>query len=164
MQRCHCCAHDAGFILHLRRHNLGCNGQARQEFVSFFADSTPDNDQIGPEVGVHMLEILVYPAGPLLPAPVSPLASVGRRAYLRILATDFDMPQLCVRDEMPINKQGRADTRAQSNDKDYSLAASSYSKMHLGIASSIRIVEHSDRTSSRFLEQLPRLTPNPFLS
>ena len=36
-------------------------------------------------------------------------------------------------------------------------------KAHLGIARSIRIVEYGHRTSSRFLEQLLRLTPKPFL-
>src|SRR5215831_12194469 len=110
-----------------------------------------------------MLEILVHPARPFLPAQVSPLAGVGRRAHLRLLATDFDMPELCVRDQMPIDKQGRANARAQGNDDDHPLAALSCAKAHLGIASRIRIVEDGHRTSGRFLEQPLRLTPNPFL-
>src|SRR5262249_8665374 len=134
----------------------------RQEFVGLFADPAPDDDQIGPEIGVHMLEILVHPTRPFLPAPGLPLAGTGRRAHLRILTTDFDMPQLCVGDESPIDKQGRADTRAQGDDEDPPLAALSCSKAHLGIASSIRIVEYGHRTSSRFLEQLLCLTSNPF--
>ena len=64
---------------------------------------------------------------------------------------------------MPIDKQGRTYTCAQSDDEDHPLAALSRSKAHLGTASRIRIVEYSSRTSGRFLEQLFRLTPDPFL-
>ena len=64
---------------------------------------------------------------------------------------------------MPIDKQGRTDTCAQSDDEDHPLAALSRSKAHLGTASRIRIVEDSDRTSGRFLEQPLRLTAKPFL-
>ena len=73
------------------------------------------------------------------------------------------MTQFCVGDEMPINKQGRADTRAQGDDEDHPLAPLACSEAHLSIASSIRIVEDGHRTTGRFLEQLLRLTAKPFL-
>src|SRR5438270_11717426 len=94
-------------------------------------DPTAYDDQIRTEMAVYPLQILIQPASPFFPAPAFVFTHTGGSPSLCILATDFNMSQLGIGDEISINKQCRTNACAQGHEQDHTVLALPGPKTHL---------------------------------
>jgi imidazole glycerol-phosphate synthase subunit HisF len=155
-------AYDPGVVLQDRGHDARADaGQLRYPLVGLLADPAADDDQVRREHRLDVLEILIDPPGPLVPAQVvqylGPLGGTG----LRVAAADLDVPELGVRYQDAPGEQRAADPGAEGQHQHRALLAHPGAERHLGHPGRVGVVQHPDRAAGGLAEQGGGVQPDP---
>src|SRR5215203_1572326 len=134
-----------------------------KEVLVLLGDTAAKDDHLGREERLDVGEILVDSLRPLLPIPISLLASTIGRALLRVLAANDQVSELGVGEQLSASEYCAADAGAEREDHDCASVTATGSERHLADTSCVSIVEEHNGAASRLLEQLLAVCADPAL-
>ncbi len=80
--------------------------QVLEELVLLLADAAADNEEIGREEELEMVEVLVHIFRPLLPGEPLFFADAGGGAMFGVFAADLQMAELRIGQELAVHEDG----------------------------------------------------------
>src|SRR5581483_3127401 len=106
-------AHDAGVVEQRRRHDRGADVDVAEELVGLLRHPAADDEQVGPQQVLEVVQVLAHPLAPGLPAEVVLLARPARRQLLGVLRIHLDVAQLGVGQQHAVVEHRAADAGAE---------------------------------------------------
>src|SRR6185312_2312477 len=134
-------AENARLIAEMRGTNLRLAVQERRKIREALADRAPEDEEVGPEQGLHPIEIDVDPVHPGPPVEIEHGLDVGRSIFLRVHAVQLHVAELRVGEEPAVDEERRADAGAEGQHDDGTPHTAAGAETHLGETRRVRVVE-----------------------
>ena len=116
------------------------------ELLRVLGDAAANDEQVGGEEHLNVLEVAVQALAVLLPGQLVHLAGTGRSLRLGVVAVDLQVAQLRVGQQCAVDDDRRADARALSGKDDDAVATLGGAVGNLCDAGCVRVVEGDNRT------------------
>ncbi len=118
------------------------------------ADTTTDDEQVGGEEPIEVLEVGVHPHRPLLPRQLLFLLHPSGAPVLdRVVAVELEVAELGVGDQGSIHEHPRPDPGSEGEHHHHALAVATRPEVDLGDGGGIGVVEHRERQTQPLLEE-----------
>src|SRR6478735_2147058 len=154
---------DAGGVEQLGREDVALQVEQVQELVGVLAHPAAHHDQVWQEQCLHCRVVALQLLGPVLVGPALLVLHAGRCSGLGIVAVEFDMAELGVRDEHASIDDRAADPGAEGGDQDQTGVALGGAVVDLGDAGRVSVVHQIDVATQDVFELLLGLTVDPRL-
>src|SRR5580704_1343024 len=116
--------HDPGVVEQGRGHDAGADGgQPRHPLLGLPADPAAQDNEVGRQQRLDVLQVLIDMFRPLGPAQVVQVLGVLGGAALRVPAADLDVPELGVRHQDALDEQRAPDPGAEGQHQHRALLA-----------------------------------------
>src|SRR3984957_20905811 len=133
------------------------------ELLPILADGTANYEQIGPKQRMQSSKIVVDACAPARPIEAFLGAYTGRGGELGIAAVKFQVSELGVGQQTPVEEYPRADACAEGQQHDHAAHSPTRPGADLGNARRIRIVDEDDRSADELCQLLAAPAANPGL-
>jgi hypothetical protein len=154
---------DSRPVPELGREEIAGDFEVLSELLELLARPPAQNEELGPEVVVHPIEVYVHPPRPRPEAQALLDARPLRSPLFRLVPVDLQVTELDVRDELSVQEERRSDARAEGEHNDEAFPTPPGAEAHLGEAGEIRVVPEKDIEAGRVLEQLITSNADPLL-
>ena len=114
------------------------------ELLRVLGDAAANDEQVGGEEHLNVLEVAVQALAVLLPGQLVHLAGTGRSLRLGVVAVDLQVTQLGVRDQLTVVDEGGANAGAQGDDSDQAVTVTALTVGCLSQARCVSVVEAVD--------------------
>ena len=132
-----------------------------ENWSACFTIAATDHDELRPEHGVELRQVLVEPLGPLLPRELLRRACRVGDPGVGELAFDLEVPELGVGDEHAVVEQRGADTGPDGHEEHHASAAARRAEARLGHAGRVGVVQHRALMPGRAPDHRRRVRADP---
>jgi len=99
-------ADDSGVVLQLRGDDLGPQFQVREVFVRALGDSAADDEELGGEEELDVLQVAVELDPVLVPAQAVAFAGDGGGLRFGVISVDLEVAEFSVGDQLAVEDEG----------------------------------------------------------
>ena len=141
-----CRPHNTGIIAQGCHDHGGANliFKVGHELLRVLGDAAADDEQVGGEEHLDVLEVAVQALAVLLPGQLVHLAGTSGSLRLGVVAVKLQVTQLGVRDQLTVVDEGGADAGAQGDDSDQAVTVTALTVGCLSQAGCVSVVEAVD--------------------